>query len=135
MRGCRSFDRNWLWGDLLRPCIVPNANRFGDTVGFKEKKWETIDLLDPSDPSVCVAPDGVGIKIPRPHLHFAHLFNAYGKWYNKRFDRHGSLFERPFKRKLIDSETYLSNMALTPTIILFTMAFAIHQRTIRGAAT
>jgi len=47
-----------------------------------------------------------------PHQHFSNLFNAYSKAFNKRFDRHGSLFERPFKRKLIDNEKYLKHVIL-----------------------
>jgi len=44
-----------------------------------------------------------------PSHHFSKLFNAYAQAFNKRFDRHGSLFERPFKRKPIDSPTQLRN--------------------------
>ncbi|MFA5972805.1 MAG: hypothetical protein WC780_10680 [Lentimicrobiaceae bacterium] len=88
-----------------------NAFRF-----FEEHKWETIT---PPDLSACEAPDSVkagtnpeNIKIPKPHLHFSHLFNAYSSYINKRYNRHGSLFERTFKRKLIDNETYLKNVVL-----------------------
>jgi REP element-mobilizing transposase RayT len=45
-----------------------------------------------------------------PHQHFSNLFNAYTKAFNKRFSRHGALFERPFKRKLIHNETYLKQV-------------------------
>lgn len=47
-----------------------------------------------------------------PHQHFSNLFNAYTKAFNERFSRHGSLFERPFKRKLIDNERYLRQLIL-----------------------
>jgi len=39
---------------------------------------------------------------------FSNFFNAYAKAYNKRFDRRGSLFERPFKRKLIENDAYFT---------------------------
>jgi putative transposase len=45
-----------------------------------------------------------------PHQHFSNLFNAYTKAFNKRFSRHGALFERPFKRKLIHDEVYLKQV-------------------------
>jgi REP element-mobilizing transposase RayT len=45
-----------------------------------------------------------------PHQHFSNLFNAYTKAFNKRYTRHGNLFERPFKRKLIDHEAYLKQV-------------------------
>jgi putative transposase len=45
-----------------------------------------------------------------PHQSFGNLFNAYTKAINKGYNRHGALFERPFKRKLIDNETYLKTV-------------------------
>ena len=47
-----------------------------------------------------------------PHQYFSNLFNAYTKAFNKRFDRHGSLFERPFRRKEINSVKYLRHVIL-----------------------
>ena len=47
-----------------------------------------------------------------PHQCFSNLFNAYSKAFNKRFNRHGALFERPFKRKLVEDESYLKNLVL-----------------------
>ena len=43
-------------------------------------------------------------------LQFSHFFNAYTQAINKRHKRTGSLFEKPFKRKLITSQDYLSKM-------------------------
>jgi len=48
----------------------------------------------------------VRIKIPNPNLHFSHLFNAYSKYFNKRYTRQGVLSKRRFKRKHIDNERY-----------------------------
>lgn len=42
--------------------------------------------------------------------HFSNFLNAYAKAYNERFDRRGSLFERPFKRKLIKSSKYFTGL-------------------------
>ncbi len=41
---------------------------------------------------------------------FSNLFNGYTKAINKRYNRYGSLFCPRFKRKLIDSESYLYNV-------------------------
>lgn len=38
------------------------------------------------------------------------MFNAYTKAFNKSYNRHGPLFERPFRRKLIDRESYFQNL-------------------------
>ncbi len=46
-------------------------------------------------------------RIIAPHQSFGNLFNAYTKAIKKGYNRHGALFERPFKRKLIDNNAYL----------------------------
>ena len=51
-------------------------------------------------------------KVKPPHQYFSNLFNAYTKAFNKYHHRHGALFDRPFKRKLIDSEDYLKQIVL-----------------------
>lgn len=81
-----------------------NADRSGDAVRFEEVKWMTKDL------SASEASDSV--KIPKPHLHFSHLFNAYSKYINMQTSARGALFERPFKRKLIDSVEYLQRLVI-----------------------
>jgi len=50
------------------------------------------------------------LKRPIPSRQFSHLFNAYAKWFNIRYDRTGSLFEKPFKRKLVETEDYLKRL-------------------------
>lgn len=47
-----------------------------------------------------------------PHQYFSNLFNAYTKAFNKRYQRHGALFERPFRRKLIDNDNFLRNVLI-----------------------
>ncbi len=41
---------------------------------------------------------------------FSNLFNAYAKSYNKMYQRRGSLFERPFKRKPINTDSYFATL-------------------------
>lgn len=57
-------------------------------------------------------PDRVGIKKPNPTKHFSHLFNAYSKYVNKKYQRTGSLFEHPFRRKQVEDEAYLRALVL-----------------------
>ncbi len=45
----------------------------------------------------------------QPSQSFSNLFNAYTKAFNKRYNRHGTLFERPFKRKQINFDPYFQN--------------------------
>lgn len=49
------------------------------------------------------------VKIIEPSQSFSNLFNAYTKSFNKKYKRTGALFERPFKRILIDNQFYLNN--------------------------
>ncbi|GAB1451521.1 hypothetical protein MASR2M47_15770 [Draconibacterium sp.] len=76
------------------------------------RKWETMDLG--SDRAVQLAATNAlaNHKIPVPHKHFAHLFNAYSRHLQKRTGRTGNLFERPFKRKMVDSDEYLKTVVL-----------------------
>ncbi len=53
------------------------------------------------------------VEVPKkinPSKQFSHLFNAYTQAINKRYNRTGSLFEKPFERKLVSSEKYFNNL-------------------------
>jgi len=52
------------------------------------------------------------IVIKEPHQYFSNLCNAYAKAFNKRNERHGSLFERPFKRIRAFDKEYLKQLVL-----------------------
>jgi REP element-mobilizing transposase RayT len=43
---------------------------------------------------------------------FSNLFNSYVQAFNNRYNRHGGLFERPFKRKLVQDTLYLKNVII-----------------------
>ncbi|MBN1111699.1 MAG: transposase [Bacteroidales bacterium] len=45
-----------------------------------------------------------------PHQYFSNMFNAYTKSFNNRYERHGTLFERAFKRKEINEEAYFMTL-------------------------
>ncbi len=104
-----------------------NADRSIDAVRFEEIKWMTKDL------SASEASDSV--KIPKPHLHFSHLFDAYSKYIDIRCATHGALFERPFKRKLIDSTDYLRQVILYIHNNPIHHGFCQHPSEYRGAVT
>ncbi len=58
--------------------------------------------------SVSLRPERVySPKKYKPINQFSHLFNAYTKYYNKVYKRTGSLFEHPFRRIKITSESHL----------------------------
>ncbi len=41
---------------------------------------------------------------------FSNFFNSYAKSFNRKYHRKGSLFNRPFKRKKISSDDYLTKI-------------------------
>jgi len=86
--------------------VYKNLNSDGskDSVRFQTEAYENLSESE--------GPDRVHIKKPNPTKHFSHLFNAYSKYLNKRNNRHGSLFERPFKRKLIENDVYFRQLVL-----------------------
>jgi putative transposase len=91
---------------------------------FNEVRWETrsITLNDNSPPAAeadkfrgknnLSGPQDLTGSVPKPHLHFSHLFNAYAKYYNIKYKRHGSLFERPFNRKELRNIRYFRNIVI-----------------------
>ena len=90
---------------------------------FNEVKWETVDVSflnagrssNPSgfknDLTYQRPQDLAAVKL-KAQLHFSHFFNAYAKYINIKYKRHGSLFERPFKRKKIDNIRYFQNLVM-----------------------
>jgi REP element-mobilizing transposase RayT len=48
------------------------------------------------------------VKVHTASQHFSNLFNTYAQYINRRNQTKGCVFERPFKRKFIDTEEYLS---------------------------
>jgi len=71
-------------------CLMKNHFHF--LVRIKEKNLAATDKL--------------------PHQCFSNLFNAYTKAVNKKYDRHSSLFQRAFQRKLVEDERYLKRLIL-----------------------
>jgi REP element-mobilizing transposase RayT len=48
----------------------------------------------------------------QPSQSFSNLFKTYTKAFNKKYNRHGALFERPFRRKIVENENYLLNLII-----------------------
>lgn len=45
-----------------------------------------------------------------PSKQFSHLFNAYTQSINKMYNRTGSVFEKPFQRKIVSSQNYFQKL-------------------------
>jgi len=78
----------------------------------QERKWETMEPDSERAMQHASANTLDDHKTPVPHKHFSHLFNAYSRYLQVRTGRTGNLFERPFKRKIIDNEEYLKTVIL-----------------------
>jgi len=66
------------------------------------------ETLKAKDPFRVSTPERVGKVKASPQL--SHLFNSHAQYINKKYERTGSLFEKPFKRKRIDHLKYLKNV-------------------------
>ncbi len=87
--------------DTFAYCLM--SNHFHFLVRIKEEKEILTNLSGIQNPDRFNR-----FNIPnRPSKQFSNLFNAYTKAFNKRNNRTGPLFERPFKRILIENEAYL----------------------------
>lgn len=82
-------------------CLMPN--HFHLLIRVKEEV--EVDVFNADR-----VPNPVSVKNPNNFnlsLQFLKLFNAYAQAYNKYLKTRGALFERPFRRKLIDNDYYL----------------------------
>jgi len=68
--------------------------KIDEEIEFEELKYSTITKPKEINPS----------------KQFGHYFNAYTQSINKKFSRTGNLFEKPFQRREIESETYFQNL-------------------------
>jgi putative transposase len=55
---------------------------------------------------------GLNNKIKEPSQYFSNFFNAYARGINIATQRTGALFERPFKRIPVDTESYLMRLVV-----------------------
>jgi REP element-mobilizing transposase RayT len=81
-------------------------NKISKKLSFEDVKWQTQNEEDKETTS------SNNRLIPEPINHFKHLFSSYAKYYNIKHNRHGSLFEKPFKRKEINHEKYFKQLII-----------------------
>lgn len=86
---------------------------------WEQVKWETVEMNSGLETIL----DKVR---PSPGKHIAHLCSTYAKYFNARYHRHGALFQRPFKSKLIESEDYQRK------VILYVHCNAVHHEMVKS---
>ena len=90
--------------DTFAYCLMPNHFHFALRI---KSERELIDLLDLTGfKNLSGLKGGLNELNAFIAKQFSNLFNSYSKSYNKYYQREGSLFRRPFRRSLIDSDSY-----------------------------
>ncbi|MCW9707590.1 transposase [Aliifodinibius sp. 1BSP15-2V2] len=83
--------------DVWAYCLIPNHFHF--LVQIKNKKeLSNADLTGLQNLSGLISKK------------FSNFFNSYTKSVNKKYSRHGSLFQKPFKRVKVESKQYLQHL-------------------------
>ena len=95
--------------DTFAYCLL--RNHFHFLIRIREidptsDKTDSRTAPRPSDSSL--APE----KRKPPYRHFNNLFIAYTKSINKAYHRTGSLFEKPFRRKLVNKDRYFMRLVI-----------------------
>lgn len=54
--------------------------------------------------------DGNGVIKLSASKQLSHFFNCYAQSFNAAYNRHGKLFEEPFRRKPVDSDDYFTSL-------------------------
>ncbi len=88
-------------------CLLPNHFHFAirtRTEDEQEAYWR--EKVCPSSKNGQISP----FKLTEPSRAFKNMFIAYTRALNKATGRTGTLFERPFHRKPVESQAYLLNL-------------------------
>ena len=85
-------------------CLL--RNHFHIVVFIKNREGLITNLTGLEDLS------GFNNKKKPPHQYFSNFFNAYSRGLNIALQRTGAVFERPFKRIPIDTESYLLSLII-----------------------
>ena len=112
-----------LWAKYIEPvadtyayCLL--SNHFHFLIRIKQEETGPILKIGPvldgeEDQTGPVSKTGpVSGPVLSVSRQFNNLFIAYAKAFNKAFDRTGSLFESPFKRRRIDSDRYFVTLVV-----------------------
>lgn len=85
---------------LYTYCLIPNHFHFLVKVRSEKEQTNFIENISSNAKK----------QFQKPYRQLSHLFNSYAQYYNRKYDRKGSLFLRPFRRILVDSERYFNRL-------------------------
>ena len=91
--------------DTFAYCLMPNHFHFA--IRIKDEKT-LLDYFSKKNKNKKTLPDLTGFQnlLGLISQQFSNLFNSYSKAFNKQNNRRGTLFIKPFKRLVIDSDDY-----------------------------
>ena len=95
--------------DVLAYCLMPNHFHFIIKIKTKEELDEFIRNTKKSSSNTI---EGLHSNQNIASKQLSKFISSYTQSFNKVNDRHGALLERPFKRKIIDTEEYLRNLII-----------------------
>jgi REP element-mobilizing transposase RayT len=93
--------------DLYAYCLMPNHFHFVVKVKSQEELLKFLNLKNKKLKNV-----GLHSIQSMVSKQFSKFISSYTQAYNKVYQRHGPLFESPFKRKKLSSEQYLKNVII-----------------------
>lgn len=93
--------------DLYAYCLMPNHFHFVIKIKSQKELFKFFGENNKRSNN-----KGLHSVDSLPSKQLSKFISSYTQAYNKVFDRHGPLFESPFKRKIIDSEQYLKNLII-----------------------
>jgi len=113
INGCKIFGENENYSYFLK-LYNQHISPIAETYAWVLMPNHFHFLVRVREEDYVTTPDRVPnpVRGRKPAQHFSNLFNGYAQAFNKRFNRHGALFERPFKRKAVDSPDYLRHLVL-----------------------
>ena len=92
-----------LVADTYAYCLLKNHFHFAIRTKTEEEIKEAIQQANPGKPIP---------NLPNPSQQFGNVCNAYAKSINRAYGRTGSLFEHPFGRKPVLSDSYFYNLII-----------------------
>ena len=94
--------------DTYAYCLLPNHFHLLVRIKPEEEIVKTLRVMK----NRVKGQEKFTVKTRRVSQRFGNLFNAYTKAVNKEYGRTGSLFEHPFRRKLVSDEKYLRQLIM-----------------------
>jgi REP element-mobilizing transposase RayT len=94
-------------------CLLPNHFHFLVRIREDSEQPElpTFERLATLEPAT-LEPPTLEPPVPDAQFAFKNLFISYALAFNRRYDRTGSLFEKPFKRKRVTGEAYFARLVV-----------------------